>query len=108
MRARSRRRLRAAVLAAALMLVGFAPGGGYDLHARTFGRHLGKYVPGEPTVVVQNMPGAGSLEAVNWLFNAAGAVQRDPCRPARRGGPGERADEGHSVERPETSSGRSV
>jgi tripartite-type tricarboxylate transporter receptor subunit TctC len=51
--------------------VGFAPGGGYDLYARTLARHLGRHVPGEPGVVVQNMPGAGSLKAVNWLYNAA-------------------------------------
>src|SRR5262249_24415704 len=49
------------------VLVGFAPGGGYDLYARTLARYLGKYIPGEPTVLVQNMPGAGSLKVVNWL-----------------------------------------
>jgi tripartite-type tricarboxylate transporter receptor subunit TctC len=53
------------------VLVGFGPGGGYDLYARTFARHLGKFVPGEPTVVVQNVPGAGSLKVVNYLANAA-------------------------------------
>ena len=53
------------------ILVGFGPGGGYDLYARTLARHLGRHVPGEPAVVVQNMPGAGSLKAVNWLYNAA-------------------------------------
>src|SRR5215831_18945354 len=53
------------------VMVGFAPGGGYDLYARTLGRYLGRHIPGEPTVVVQNMPGAGSLKVVNWLANAA-------------------------------------
>ena len=53
------------------ILVGFSPGGGYDLYARALGRHLGRFIPGAPTVVVQNMPGAGSLKAVNWLYNAA-------------------------------------
>jgi tripartite-type tricarboxylate transporter receptor subunit TctC len=53
------------------ILVGFSPGGGYDLYARALGRHLGKFIPGAPTVVVQNMPGAGSLKVVNWLYNAA-------------------------------------
>jgi len=53
------------------ILVGFGPGGGYDLYARTLARYLAKHVPGAPTVVVQNMPGAGSLKAVNWLYNAA-------------------------------------
>jgi tripartite-type tricarboxylate transporter receptor subunit TctC len=53
------------------LLVGFAPGGGYDLYARTLGRFLGRHLPGEPAVIVQNMPGAGSLKVVNYLFNAA-------------------------------------
>jgi tripartite-type tricarboxylate transporter receptor subunit TctC len=53
------------------ILVGFGPGGGYDLYARTLARYLGKALPGGPTVVVQNMPGAGSLKVVNWLYNAA-------------------------------------
>jgi tripartite-type tricarboxylate transporter receptor subunit TctC len=53
------------------ILVGFGPGGGYDLYARTLGRYLGRHVPGSPAVVVQNMVGAGSLKVVNYLFNAA-------------------------------------
>jgi len=53
------------------ILVGFGPGGGYDLYARALGRYLGSHVPGNPTVVVQNMVGAGSLKVVNYLFNAA-------------------------------------
>jgi tripartite-type tricarboxylate transporter receptor subunit TctC len=53
------------------VLVGFGPGGGYDLYARTLGRFLGRHIAGEPSIVVQNMPGAGSLKVVNYLFNAA-------------------------------------
>jgi tripartite-type tricarboxylate transporter receptor subunit TctC len=53
------------------VLVGFGPGGGYDLYARTLGRFLGRHLAGEPAVIVQNMPGAGSLKVVNYLFNAA-------------------------------------
>src|SRR5271169_6035260 len=53
------------------VLVGFGPGGGYDLYARTLGRFFGRHIAGEPAVVVQNMPGAGSLKVVNYLFNAA-------------------------------------
>jgi tripartite-type tricarboxylate transporter receptor subunit TctC len=53
------------------ILVGFGTGGGYDLYARTLGRFFGRHLPGEPAVVVQNMPGAGSLKVVNYLFNAA-------------------------------------
>ena len=51
--------------------VGYAPGGAYDLLARLVSRHMGKHIPGNPTVVVQNMPGAGSIVAANWLFNVA-------------------------------------
>jgi tripartite-type tricarboxylate transporter receptor subunit TctC len=40
-------------------VVGYGPGGGYDVYARLLARYLGKYVPGAPTVVVVNMPGAG-------------------------------------------------
>jgi tripartite-type tricarboxylate transporter receptor subunit TctC len=47
------------------------PGGGYDLYGRLAGRFLGKYLPGNPTIVPQNMPGAGSLIAANWLANVA-------------------------------------
>jgi tripartite-type tricarboxylate transporter receptor subunit TctC len=46
-------------------------GGGYDLYGRLVARHIGRYLPGNPTVVPQNMPGAGSLIAANWLANAA-------------------------------------
>jgi len=51
------------------LVVGFPPGGGYDRLARTVARHLPKYLPGNPTVVVQNLPGAGSLMAANHLYN---------------------------------------
>ena len=47
------------------------PGGGYDLYGRTVARFLGSYLPGNPTIVPQNMPGAGSLIAANWLYNVA-------------------------------------
>jgi tripartite-type tricarboxylate transporter receptor subunit TctC len=53
------------------LVVGYGPGGGYDVYARLVGRHIGRHIPGNPNVVVQNMPGAGSLRAVNWLYNLA-------------------------------------
>jgi tripartite-type tricarboxylate transporter receptor subunit TctC len=53
------------------VLVGFSPGGGYDLYARELARYLGRHVPGNPSIVVQNMVGAGSLKVVNYLYNAA-------------------------------------
>jgi tripartite-type tricarboxylate transporter receptor subunit TctC len=51
--------------------VGYSPGGAYDYYARVFARHMGKHIPGHPQVVVQNMPGAGSLRAANYLYNVA-------------------------------------
>jgi tripartite-type tricarboxylate transporter receptor subunit TctC len=50
---------------------GYNPGGSYDLYARMIARHLGKHIPGNPGVAVQNMPGAGSLKAANFLYEAA-------------------------------------
>jgi tripartite-type tricarboxylate transporter receptor subunit TctC len=49
------------------IVVGFTPGGGYDANARLVSRHIGKYIPGKPNVIVQNMPGAGSLTAIRYL-----------------------------------------
>jgi tripartite-type tricarboxylate transporter receptor subunit TctC len=54
--------------------VGYSAGGGYDLYARLLARHLGRFIPGKPTIVAQNMPGAGSLKAVQYL---AGVAPRD-------------------------------
>ena len=53
------------------LIVGTTPGGGYDLYARLVARALGKHIPGNPAVVVKNMPGAGQLTMTNWLYNAA-------------------------------------
>src|ERR1700719_3488797 len=53
------------------LIIGYAPGGGYDDYARMLGRHIARHIPGNPTVVVQNMPGAGSLRAGNYLYNIA-------------------------------------
>lgn len=53
------------------VVVGYGPGGGYDLYARLVAKHMGKYLPGNPSFVVQNMPGAGSLRATNWLYAVA-------------------------------------
>jgi len=52
-------------------VVGQAAGGGYDLAARTIGRHMGKHIPGSPTIVVENMTGAGSLISANYTYNSA-------------------------------------
>ena len=66
------------------LVLGYGPGGGYDVYARVIARYLGKYIPGNPAVVVINMPGAGSLRATNFLYTTApkdgltiGAFARD-------------------------------
>ena len=51
--------------------VGTSPGGGYDLYGRLVARHIGVHIPGKPTVIVKNMPGAGHLKMANYVFNAA-------------------------------------
>jgi tripartite-type tricarboxylate transporter receptor subunit TctC len=65
------------------LIVGSVPGGGYDLLAREVARRLGDFIPGHPTIVVQNMPGAGSVLMSNYIYNNApqdgtfiGLVQR--------------------------------
>ena len=53
------------------MIIGFGPGGGYDLWGRTVARHIGKHLPGNPTVVAENMPGAGSYVAASHIYSIA-------------------------------------
>jgi tripartite-type tricarboxylate transporter receptor subunit TctC len=53
------------------LYIGYAPGGGYDDYARMLSRHISRHIPGQPTVVVQNYPGAGSIRAANYLYNKA-------------------------------------
>jgi tripartite-type tricarboxylate transporter receptor subunit TctC len=53
------------------LIVGYSSGGGYDTYTRILARHLGKHIPGNPAIVVQNMPGAGSLKLANYLYNVA-------------------------------------
>jgi len=67
------------------IVVSTSSAGGYDTLARAIGRHLGKHVPGNPTFIVRNMPGAGGLTATNYLYGAAerdgsviGLVQNNP------------------------------
>jgi len=52
-------------------VVGYSPGGGYDTYTRAVARHMGKYIPGNPTPIVQNMTGGGSLIAANYIYNRA-------------------------------------
>ncbi len=53
------------------LYIGYSVGGGYDLYARMLARHIGKHIPGNPTVVPRNMEGAGSLRLANWLAKVA-------------------------------------
>jgi tripartite-type tricarboxylate transporter receptor subunit TctC len=53
------------------LVVGFAPGGGFDTYARVISRHMGRHIPGNPTIVVENMTGAGSLISANHLYRVA-------------------------------------
>ena len=53
------------------IVVGFSAGGGFDTYARAIARHMGKHIPGNPTFIVENMTGAGSLIAANYVYNVA-------------------------------------
>src|SRR5512141_1736708 len=53
------------------IVVGFTPGGGFDVWARAIAQYIPKHVPGNPKFVVQNMPGAGSMTAANYIYNVA-------------------------------------
>jgi tripartite-type tricarboxylate transporter receptor subunit TctC len=81
------------------MLIGFGPGGGYDAWGRMLARHLGKHLPGNPTVVPQNMPGGGSLNAANHIYTIApkdgtmlGIIARDAALGPLTGVAGARFD----------------
>ena len=53
------------------IVVSYFPGGGYDIYSRLFARHLPRHIPGRPSIVVQNMPGAGSIIGANYLYRVA-------------------------------------
>src|SRR5580704_4681623 len=53
------------------LVIGYPPAGAPDVYARLLARHLGKYIPGNPSIIARNMPGAGGLLAANHLFNVA-------------------------------------
>jgi tripartite-type tricarboxylate transporter receptor subunit TctC len=81
------------------LIIGFGVGGGYDLWARTLGRHIGKHLPGNPNVVPQNMPGAGSFIAANHIYSVApkdgtvfGIIARDAPLGPITGASGARFD----------------
>jgi tripartite-type tricarboxylate transporter receptor subunit TctC len=53
------------------LYVGYGPGGGYDQYGRLLARHIGKYIPGKPDVIVRNMPGAGSAKLAAYMHEVA-------------------------------------
>ena len=53
------------------LVIGYGTGGGYDSYARLLARFLGEHIPGNPGIIAQNMPGAGSRNAANWLYRIA-------------------------------------
>ena len=53
------------------LVIGTGPGGAYDINGRLIGRHIFQHIPGTPKLVIQNIPGAGSIQAGNYLFSIA-------------------------------------
>src|SRR6266516_4367397 len=53
------------------LLIGAPPGGGYDIYARSLARHYGRHIPGQPSIVAKNMPGAGSARAAGFISTMA-------------------------------------
>ena len=53
------------------VLIGYSPGGSYDSAGRVLAHYMGRYIPGNPSLVPQNMPGAGTLNLVNYLYNVS-------------------------------------
>ena len=81
------------------VLIGFGPGGGYDQWGRLIARHMGKHLPGKPSGLPQNMPGAGSYATANYIYNVApkdgtviGIIARDAAVGTITGPPGARFD----------------
>ena len=81
------------------LIIGFGAGGGYDLWGRLVARHIGRHLPGNPTVVPQNMPGAGSYVAASHIYVAApkdgtmfAIIARDAALGPLSGAPGARFD----------------
>ena len=80
------------------LVVGYGPGGGYDVYARVLARVMGKYIPGNPTVIVQNMPAYGSLRTANYLTRShrKTAAYSALSRAAYRSWPRSRANRTYS------------
>jgi len=86
------------------LVIGYPPAGSNDIYGRIVARHLGKYIPGSPSIIVRNMPGAGSLVAANHIYNRAprdgtvlGVVSAGIPLQARLGQPQARFEPGKFV-----------
>src|SRR5690348_10299641 len=53
------------------LIVSYGTGGGYDVYARVLAKYMSKHIPGNPNIIIQNMPGAGSLRGANYIYNVA-------------------------------------
>jgi len=53
------------------LIVSYGTGGGYDVYARVLAKHMSRHIPGNPNIIIQNMPGAGSLRGANYIYNVA-------------------------------------
>jgi tripartite-type tricarboxylate transporter receptor subunit TctC len=81
------------------MYIGFGPGGGYDMWARVVAAHIGKHLPGNPTVTPENLPGGGSYRAAGFMYNVApkdgtaiALIARDAALGPLTGAPGAQFD----------------
>ncbi len=81
------------------VVIGFGPGSGYDTWGRIVARHIGRHLPGKPNAIPQNMPGAGSFVAINYIYSVAAkdgsviaAIARDAALGPLSGAPGARFD----------------
>lgn len=81
------------------MVIGTEAGAGYDMYGRIIARHIGRFIPGKPNVIPQNMPGAGSFVAINNIYTVApkdgtvfGIIARDAALGPLSGAPGARFD----------------
>ena len=81
------------------MYIGFGPGGGYDMWARVVAAHIGKHLPGNPTVTPENLPGGGSYRAAGFIYNVApkdgtaiALIARDAALGPLTGAPGAQFD----------------
>ena len=72
------------------LYIGYSAGGGYDVYARSLARHMGRFIPGNPTIVPKNMPGAGSLKALQYVDKIGPRMARRSASSIRASSPSPR------------------